>query len=249
MEEDKCLLIGNVFANSMQFVVCILAICVLFFHKICIENDSLKIKRRLFKNYRENLSDKREWNIWFMDNFKQGVSSTIAHIYATYIARLFTLGNENDDECGWFLIQFLVDTILGVLFSFGISKFSIYILNSIYPKFSRNWLIIGNYNSNGIKNRYWVWILQVFHWIFCSMLARVLCTFIIFISIFYWKDFNILFSKLWINNRYNELVFVILVMPIMLNSLQFLLTNWFLHWERPKPNQYITQPLMLDNNY
>jgi hypothetical protein len=250
MDENKCILIGNVFANTMQFIVCLLSISVLFFHKICIENDIFRIQHRLFKINKENQMNKRTWTIWFMDNSKQAVSSAIAHIYTTYIARIFTLGNEKDDECGWFLIQFVVDTVLGILFSFIISKFSIYLFNLIMPIFSRNWLIIGNYNSNGIKYKYYVWILQVFHWVCCSMLARVLCTCFIFITLSYWKELNIMFSNLWINNRYNELVFVILGMPIILNSIQFLITNWYLKWQRPKLNQFITQQLLYENtNY
>jgi len=249
MDEDKCILIGNVFANTMQFIVCLLSICVLFFHKIFIENDILHIKYRLRKNNIDEANNKRTWVIWFMDNSKQGVSSAVAHIYATYIARFLTLGNEKDDECGWFLIQFIVDTILGVLFSFAISKFSIYLLSLIMPKFTRNWMTIGNYNTNGIKNKYYVWILQIFHWLFCSMVARVLCTFIILISISYWNEINKSFSNLWLNNRYNELVFVILGMPILLNSIQFLIINWYLRWHRPKLNHFITQPILYDTNY
>jgi hypothetical protein len=243
MDNNKCILIGNVFANTMQFVVCIISIAVLFFHKIFIENDVLDLKRKLFKNHRPNI-DKRIWSIWLMDNSKQGASSAIAHIYATYIARVFSIGNEEDDECGWFLIQFIVDTIFGLLFSFIISKITLHFCKSIFPQFYHNWLIIGNYNTNGVKNKYYVWILQVFHWIWCSMIARILCTLIILISLRFWTKLNIQFSDQWINNRHNELVFVILGMPILLNSIQFLVTNTFLHWKRPILNQYIRQPLL-----
>jgi hypothetical protein len=248
MDDNRCILIGNVFANTMQFVVCIISIAVLFFHKIFIENDILDVKRKLFKNHRQDISYKRTWSIWFMDNSKQGASSAIAHIYATYIARVFSIGNDKDDECGWFLIQFIVDTILGVLFSFMISKITLYFVKCTFPKFFNNWLIIGNYNTNGVKNKYYVWLLQVFHWIWCSMIARLLCTFLIFISLSFWTKVNIQFSDKWKNNRYNELVFVILGMPVLLNSIQFLITNWFLHWKRPVLNQYIRQPL-LNNIY
>jgi len=245
MDDNRCILIGNGFANTMQFVVSILSIAVLFFHKIFIENDILNIKRKLFKTSQQNTNDKRLWSIWFMDNSKQGISSAIAHIYATYIARVFSIGNDKDDECGWFLIQFIIDTIIGILFSFIISKVTLYFCKSIFPKFYNNYLIIGNYNTNGQKNKYYVWLLQVFHWICCSMIARIFCTFIILISLSFWTKVNSQFSNQWTNNRHNELVFVILGMPVLLNSIQYLITNWFLHWKRPVLNQYIQQPLLI----
>ncbi len=243
-EINQCILIGNEFANSMQFVVCILAISVLFFHKIFVENDILNIKRRWNKRYKEAPGDKRDWSTWFMDNTKQGLSSAAAHIYATYIARMYTIGNDDDDECGWFLIQFVFDTIFGVFLSFGISKLTIYLLHNTFPKHATNWFTIGNYNTNGVKNKYYVWLVQVFHWVWCSMAARIICTAIIFLSLSFWKQLNMKFSDLWIQNRHNELIFVILGMPTLLNSIQFLLTNWFLHWKRPKLNQYLHTPLL-----
>jgi hypothetical protein len=73
-EGNQCVLIGNAFANSMQFVVCVLAISVLFFHKIFVENDFFNLKRRWNKRYTEKPGDKQDWSIWFMDNTKQGMT-------------------------------------------------------------------------------------------------------------------------------------------------------------------------------
>ena len=244
MTDTRCVLIGNTFANIMQIVIGFVSIMILFCHKILIENDIFKLKYKIFKNYKEEINEKRNWNIWIMDNTKQGVSSALAHIYATYLAVVYSNGEEQiDDECAWFLAQFLVDTVIGVLLSFGISRFTVFIINRCLPKFGRNWLIIGNYNTLGVKRRYSVWLFQVFHWILCSMIARVVCSILILITLSVWKRFNIAFSNIWIDHRYRELVFVVIGMPILLNSIQFLLTNWYLHWRRPKINSFLVQPL------
>ena len=93
MNNDRCLLIGNKFATILQIVVLINIIIILFLHKIIIEDN--------FKNYYQNsvviiykncfckkpvFYMKRTWKIWIMDNSKQGLSSFLGHIWATYIS-------------------------------------------------------------------------------------------------------------------------------------------------------------------
>lgn len=246
MEKDRCVLIGNTFANTMQFVVAMIAISVLFCHKIIIENDIFNIKSRLYKKYRADPSQKRPWNIWFMDNAKQGVSSALAHIYATYIAVILsidTTDNYSHDECGWFFVQFLIDTVIGVILSFGISKMTIMLFEFFAPIFTKHWLVIGNYNTMGDRRKYYVWLFQVFHWIICSMVARIMCSLLIVITLSEWKKINREFSSMWDGHRYRELVFVVIGMPIIMNSIQFLLTNWYLHWQRPKINSSLIESL------
>jgi hypothetical protein len=41
------------------------------------------------------------------------------------------------------------------------------------------------------------------------------------------------FSDLW-NNKNDELIVVILVIPLLFNTLQFIVQNIFLRWNRPK---------------
>ena len=243
MENNEiCVLVGNHFANTMQFVVAVVSVAVLLLHKIFIEDNLGHLKSRLYqfitkKEYKSNRG--RPWNLWLMDNTKQGLSSSLAHIYATYIAVLFSQGTEgtNDgDPCAWFLIQFLIDTAIGVFLSFGLSKFSIFLIGECNQPLAKRWLTIGNYNTLTPKHRYFIWGVQVFHWLVCSLLARLICSLILLATLPLWNSFAYAFSQPWQHHRHAELVFVVLGMPIIMNSVQFLLTNWYLRWKRPTIN-------------
>ena len=236
-----CSLVGNSFANAMQFVVATVATCVLLLHKIFIEDDLFRWKskllvcilRRPLPKYRLQ----RLWGLWLMDNAKQGLSNTLAHIYATYIAVLFSNYSQDEgDPCAWFLTQFIIDTCLGVFLSFGLSKLSIFIIGECNQPLAKRWFSIGNYNTMSPNTRYAIWGVQVFHWIVCSILARLFCSLFMLLSYPLWLGFTGWFSNLWMGHRHAELVFVVLGMPILMNSFQFLLTNWYLEWKRPVTN-------------
>jgi len=209
MMDDNCKLIGNSFANTIQVVVFILSIISLFIHKIFIENDfnNLCSRLKLCVYYRcccvkvirhpENIP--RKWGVWFMDNIKQGLSTLAGHFWAIYAAKLLT--SDNNDECGWFIIQFLVDTLFAIVISFLLSKLSIKLIHTISSSFVDKWLTIGNYNSayyNSVyynsaysNYKYQIWVFQTFHWLICSLSARVICTYFI-ISIYNYSLLKIL---------------------------------------------------------
>jgi len=235
--DEQCILIGNTFANIMQFLVATVAIIVLFIHKIFIEDNIFHLKSRVIscitKKPYPKYNSGRPWSQWILDNTKQGLSSSLAHIYATYVAVLFSHGSDAGDPCAWFLIQFLIDTALGVFISFGLSKLSIFVIGEINQPFKMRWLTIGNYNTLDAKYKYKIWLLQLLHWVICSLLARVFCSVFLLISLPLWQSFAYQFSMPWEHHRNAELVFVVLGMPIIMNSVQFLLTNWYLRWNRP----------------
>ena len=165
-----------------------------------------------------------------MDNFKQGLSTLAGHFWALYAAKL--LSKDNSDECGWFIIQFLVDTILAIILSFILSKISIKLLALVSINFTNKWLLIGNYET--ITNcKYKIWAFQTIHWLICSLLARIICTYIILGLYYHFTIVNNWFSNLWIDERNNELIVVTIVIPITMNTMQLLIQNWFLRWNKP----------------
>lgn len=241
MENNEiCVLVGNHFANTMQFVVAVVSLTVLVFHKIFIEDNACSLKSRLIQSITRKPPAKykpgRPWKLWLMDNTKQGLSSSIAHIYATYIAVLFSHGTNDGDPCAWFLIQFLIDTALGVFLSFGLSKLSIFLIGECNQPLAKRWLTVGNYYTMSHRQIYFIWGVQVFHWLVFSLLARLICSLILLATLPIWNSVAFAFSQPWQHNRHAELVFVVLGMPILMNSVQFLLTNWYLRWKRPNIN-------------
>ena len=259
---NKCILIGNSFANIMQLIVAVVAVTFLFLHKIFIENmyinyiiNKAKINYKFrytnrnyitynnytslnntnYNQYQKNISNSRNWKVWFLDNLKQGASTSMSHIWGTYAAIKLS-GKLSGDECGWFFLQFTIDTILGVLLAIIFSKLSVLVIKKINFLFSLRWLSIGNYDNVEKKYKYYVWLFQLFHWLICSLIARIICTLILVSLKNPGVHFVNIFSNGWENNRHNELIFVILLIPLTLNTFQFIIQNIFLRWKKPLLN-------------
>jgi hypothetical protein len=231
MNNDKCILIGNKFANILQIVVFLNTVFILLFHKIIIENNYKNYYQKYIKilnnkcNYKKSIFYiKRTWKIWFMDNTKQGLSSMLGHIWATYIS--IYISDNNEFECNWFLVQFLIDTLFAMYLSFTFSKISIYLIGICNKDIQNKYMTIGYYEDNNYK----IWIIQTIHWILVSMLSRIICSLLIILTKNIWIEPNIWMNNMWNNKRQEQLFFTILIMPIILNSIQYLTQNWFLRW-------------------
>jgi hypothetical protein len=250
--DNSCVLIGNKFAFYLQIIVFFSSISVLFLHKIFIENNfkniyQASIKYLYSKICKKNIyfDDRRTWKLWFMDNIKQGLSSLCGHFWAIFIAITLSNNENTQYQCGWFLIQFLIDTIIGIGLSFLFSILTIKLLKMCFPNFTNQYLTIGYYNSG--SNSYSVWKIQTFHWLFVSITARMFCSLLIYFSNNIWISSLVWFDNIW-NNKKEELLFVVLILPIKLNSMQYLLQNKFLRWTKSKRNDKLRIPI-LDTNY
>jgi hypothetical protein len=250
--DNSCILIGNEFAFYLQIIVFFGSISVLFLHKIFIENNYKNIYQSVTKCLYNKCCNKniyfyepRTWKLWFMDNIKQGLSSLIGHFWAIFFAMSLSNSGNTQYQCGWFLIQFLVDTIIGVGLSILFSILTIKLLKICLPNFTNKYLTIGYYEF--VPDRYTVWKIQTFHWLFVSITARMISSLIIYFSHNYWISSLEWFDNIW-NNKKEELLFVVLIIPIKLNCIQYLLQNSFLRWTSPKRNDILRVPI-LDNNY
>lgn len=244
MGDEKCVLVGNKFANAMQVVVAVTATLILILHKLIIEDrriykwiNDCYIRRKGYGNldwaYRAyDKSQKRSWTLWISDNLKQGFSTAGAHIWGTIVSILLSNYLEETDECAWFFLQFIVDTTIAVGLSILISKYSIKLIECCSYRFAKKWLSIGKYNTDMNTQGYKIWIVQTLHWFFCSMVARMFCTGLLVLGHSIGIKFSTWFSNEW-NNKHAELVFVILIIPMIMDTLQLLIQNWYLHWISP----------------
>ena len=250
---EECILIGNSFADIMQIIVFFSALGFLFLHKIIIEDGRLsfykhhwgiiiKSRKKSFVTFGTFLEKRKEfvkcenarsWKMWFLDNFKQGLSTGMSHIWGTFVAIKIS-GKSGNDQCGWFLLQYMIDTVIGVILTILLSKLTVFIMFKINYGIAMKWLTIGNYGDETRHQRlfYKIWIVQIFHWLVCSLLARIFCSIILLIFKNENDKFVDWFGDLW-TNKHNELIFVILVIPLIFNTLQFIVQNIFLRWKRP----------------
>jgi hypothetical protein len=242
-----CILIGSKYADILQGIVFLVSVSVLFIHKLVFEDGRFSYYKLGFKKsahqtfgtlWRDRQffvvsANSRSWKMWLLDNLKQGFSTGMSHIWGTYAAIKIS-GKFDNDECGWFLLQYLIDTIIGVILSIFLSKISVFTIKKISYKIGTKWFNIGNYGDFG-RNRklfYTIWIVQLLHWSVCSLFARISCTLIL---LGFSKKNNVFvewFSNLW-NNSNNELLFVVLFVPMFFNSMQFIVQNLFLRWKKP----------------
>ena len=184
----------------------------------------------MYKINKKTATHPRKWDLWFMDNLKQGISTLAGHFWALYAAKL--LSKDNSDECGWFMIQFLVDTFIATILGFILSNISIKLCSFVSNVFAKKWLLIGNYETKP-NCKYRIWAFQTLHWLVCSLFAKVACTFLISGMCYYFTIVNHWFSNMWVAERNNELIVVTIIVPTTMNSTQLLIQNWFLRWNKP----------------
>jgi hypothetical protein len=239
MNNNRCILIGNKFANILQIVVLINIIIILFLHKIFIEDNYKNVYQNIVKIiYKKPVFYiKRTWKIWIMDNSKQGLSSFLGHIWATYIS--IYISSDEQFECNWFLIQFIIDTLFAMYLSFVISKLTILLIECYDKNIANKYMTLGYYDNYNYK----IWTIQTLHWIFVSMLSRITCSLLIISTKNIWNEPNIWFNNIWINKRQEQLIFTILIIPMLLNSIQYLSQNWFLRWISDKSS--LREPLII----
>lgn len=68
------------------------------------------------KRFCEPVSERRSWLIWFYDTSKQGMGALAIHLANVWLA-----GRYFGDPCTWYIINFLLDSTIGlVIIFFGI---------------------------------------------------------------------------------------------------------------------------------
>jgi len=212
-ETDGCKLLGW-FGWVLQFTLGVMIFL------------SLVIKWRYFEKI------KRSFKEWFMDSFKQGLGLFSTHFFNVFSAYL--LGHEGEqedsdvaaspdqaDSCNWYFMNLIGDVFIGTFFNILIYQGIIYVCSKVdCMKFES-----GHY-EDGHKIRSWLY--QIFLWILAVYIGKVivLCFFVL------WQDqlasfTNMLFYPLDSQPQL-KLVVVMIIIPTLLNSLQFWIQDNFL---------------------
>jgi len=225
---EKCDVLDDKTNIYWFIIVTVLSFCFLIIHYTYFEN-------KIISN--------RNWSVWLMDNSKQFFSSFIS-IFCLLISKNKT---SIPDQCAWFFYLFILDTILGVILTFGLCRTTLFCFHKCNDRMATQWLTIGNYLTKGYKYKWRVWCIQNLHWNICYLLARGECSFIIFWTTSNWPEIIGWLSGLWGNYRELELYFVLIILPLFLYTTQYLIQNKYLCRKAPlKPNILYThrQPLI-----
>lgn len=189
----------------------------------CLAFTALVVKR--FKEH-----PRRAWKIWNLDVSKQMLSGLVAHFIGMLTATIMAQHTEHVSPCSWYLIAFSVDTTLGMFCALLLLRCGQYLASV------RNWTSLmhtGDYlqvvNSVGRLVRspsLRVWGIQTSFWVFaCVVPARFVCMATIYVC----KELLLIIAReigRWFaGNPHGQLIFVMLLGPLVLNTVQFLVQD------------------------
>ncbi|XP_061639518.1 store-operated calcium entry regulator STIMATE-like isoform X3 [Phyllopteryx taeniolatus] len=165
----------------------------------------------MLKRFREPKHERRPWRIWFLDTSKQAIGMLFIHFANVYLSDL----NE-EDPCSLYLINFLLDASLGMLFIYA----GVRAVSAVVEW--RQWesLRFGEY---GEPIQCSAWLGQCILYILIMMFEKVVIMLVLLIP--QWKKLALLNP---IDNPELELALVMLIVPFFVNALMFWVVDNFL---------------------
>ena len=193
--------------------------------------------------------ENRTWKVFLLDISKQGVSALVAHFVNLLLALYLHAVLKEGNGCVWYLINLTLDCFLGVLIAYGVFS----IVNNLAIRFDIDVLKSGVYThksvslidgkeevDDAIDMR--IWAVQLIVWIICTLIAKVV---IFFFILAYHKEMVYVgnsFLSIFKGHPRVELVFVMIIIPLTFNAMQFWIQDNFLkgddHVEERKAGQF-----------
>jgi hypothetical protein len=174
------------------------------------------------KRYREH--PRREFSIFMLDISKQGFGAALAHIINVMVAVLFSHW-EQDDPCVWYFITLVLDTTAGVLLA-------ILMLGAVElcaAKMAWHKLRSGNYyDSESLEIDLGAWAMQVTVW---GVIVSVSKWLVVGLMTYNTKLLSALGHAALhslLGHPHLELVVVMVLVPTVLNCMQFWVQDNFL---------------------
>lgn len=177
----------------------------------------------VYKRFRER--PQRPWKIFLMDVSKQAITAGLAHIMNVLIALVLSAWETDNDPCVWYFINITIDTTLGVLLCYGLLQLILH--GSTKQGWTR--MQTGRYVSEeGGKLDFGAWGLQLTVWCMIVATVKVSLAAVIYLSS---AVLGLVGSVLlgWLEPYPQaELVFVMVLVPLVMNCMQFWVQDTFL---------------------
>lgn len=165
--------------------------------------------------------NRRPWKIWFMDASKQGFSAGFMHVFNLVAAVMIDSMHEDTNGCVWYFISLIIDVFLGTAICFLLLLGTEQCL-----KYSPRL----HYTSGfyGVPTSWRSWLYQTVVWLLIVLVMKttvigVVITFRIPLT---WAGETLLSPLLPFPQL--ELLFVMIIIPLVMNSLSFWVTDSFL---------------------
>lgn len=171
------------------------------------------------KRFCEPKTERRSWLIWFYDTSKQGLGALAIHLANVWLA-----GQYTGDPCTWYIINFLLDSSIGLLIIF----IGIRISQRLSKKPGWEAINFGEYGDPPSMN---AWLAQCCLYIGLMVIVKTCITLLMQLN-FWERVRDFILSP--IDNPKVELAFVMLVIPFFVNILMFWVTDNFLMHRKTK---------------
>jgi hypothetical protein len=203
-DKDQCQLLGGIFAAFIQG--CLAVLCI----------GTLIIKR-------QNEIPRRDWYVWFLDVTKQGVGSSFGHFSNIFLSVIIAQSISGGDECQWYCLTYVTDSTIGTIFNL----LFLYIFEKFVSHFPVQCSQM-NFGEYGDPPQCSIFMPQLMIWLAIVIFGKI----IILLSLVRFIDpIDQIMSAVFVVFRHNprvELVMVMIVIPTILNTVQFWVTDTFL---------------------
>lgn len=177
----------------------------------------------IVKRFCEPKQERRPWLVWFFDTSKQALGALLIHFANVYLSDVF-----KGDPCTWYVISFLLDSTLGLIIIYVGLRLSQYIF---VKQLEWTTLKLGEYGKPGKPPQCNAWVGQCGLYLFVMIVEKILVT--LFIQFKFWRTVR-KFIMSPIKNSQVEVVLVMLVIPVIVNSIMFWVVDNFLMRKRKK---------------
>ena len=181
---------------------------------------------------------KRSYRIFLLDISKQGLSAGWTHVMNLFLAVYLQLKVNKGNGCDWYFINFICEILFGLVL--------VYLIHKLIIKFAeRNDILIlqsGVYlsihDAQYIYRYTWeeldkhinyrVWLIQLGIWLMIVTIAKLLVFAILFQFAAQIIDVGINILSIFRGYPNLELFFVMILVPFIMNSLQYWIQDNFL---------------------
>jgi hypothetical protein len=204
IDDKKCHLLGGIFSSFIQ--ACLAILCI----------TTLMVKR-------QNEVPRREWFVWFLDVMKQGVGSSFGHFSNIFLSVVIAQSLSGGDECQWYCLTYVIDSTFGTFINLlFLSCFEKVVQHYQYaPEYL-------NFGEYGDPPNMHVFSLQLAIWLTIVILGKAIILFGLLQLIVPIDNTMSVIFRIFRNHPDLELVMVMIVIPGVLNTLQFWVTDTFL---------------------
>ncbi|KAL0278521.1 UNVERIFIED_CONTAM: hypothetical protein PYX00_000327 [Menopon gallinae] len=167
----------------------------------------------IIKRFCEPRYVRRPWLIWFYDTSKQGLGALFIHLANIYLASQF-----QGDPCTWYIINFLLDSSVGLFIIYIGIRLSQYLAKS------KKWETI-NFGEYGKPPSVNAWLTQCGLYVILMIIVKIVIT--LLIQFEFWDQVRDFILSPFTNPKI-ELAMVLLIIPFFVNTLMFWVTDNFL---------------------